>query len=141
MSTKSGTIVVKTKKQLFAAQEKYGYATRPVRYTTIKAADLVDAASRNNSIPKSYIETACEAIANEFQNYILNGHSVQVPQVGTFRLVLKVKAGKTPEESFVKSRHIRLRDGKELSTLLNRLNFVNEVPLKDLSDAPAVEGD
>lgn len=126
---------------MFAAQEKYGYATRPVRYTTIKAADLVEAASRNNSIPKSYIETACEAIANEFQNYILNGHSVKVPQVGTFRLVLKVKAGETPEESSIKSRHIRLRAGKELSELLNRLTFVNEVSLKDLNDAPAVEGD
>lgn len=141
MATKSGTIVVKTKKQRFAAQEKEGYATRPVRYTTIKAADLVDAASRNNSIPKSYIETACEAIANEFQNYILNGHSVKVPQVGTFRLVLKVKAGETPEESSIKSCHIRLRAGKELSELLNRLTFVNEVSLKDLNDAPAVEGD
>lgn len=132
MSTKSGTIVVKTKKQTFAAMEKEGYATRPVRYTTIKAADLVDAASRNNSIPKSYIETACEAIANEFQNYILNGHSVQVPQVGTFRLVFKVKAGETADETSIKSRHIRLRASKELSALLNRLNFVNEVPLKDL---------
>ena len=137
MSTKSGTIVVKTKKQRFAAQEKEGYATRPVRYTTIKAADLVDAASRNNSIPKSYIETACEAIANEFQNYILNGHSVKVPQVGTFRLVLKVKAGETPEESSIKSRHIRLRASKELSELLNRLTFVNEVSLKDLAEDPS----
>ena len=137
MSTKSGTIVIKTKKQRFAAQEKEGYATRPVRYTTIKAADLVDAASRNNSIPKSYIETACEAIANEFQNYILNGHSVKVPQVGTFRLVFKVKAGDTPEESSIKSRHIRLRAGKELSELLNRLTFVNEVSLKDLAEDPS----
>jgi nucleoid DNA-binding protein len=117
--------------------EKTIYATRPVRYTTIKAADLVDAASRNNSIPKSYIETACEAIANEFQNYILNGHSVKVPQVGTFRLVFKVKAGDTPEESSIKSRHIRLRAGKELSELLNRLTFVNEVSLKDLAETPA----
>lgn len=137
MSTKSGTIVVKTHKIESEMLEKTIYATRPVRYTTIKAADLVDAASRNNSIPKSYIETACEAIANEFQNYILNGHSVQVPQVGTFRLVLKVKAGDTPEKSFIKSRHIRLRTSKELSTLLNRLNFVNEVPLKDLAEDPS----
>lgn len=137
MSTKSGTIVVKTHKIESEMLEKTIYTTRPVRYTTIKAADIVEAASRNNSIPKSYIETACEAIANEFQNYILNGHSVQVPQVGTFRLVLKVKAGDTPEESFIKSRHIRLRAGKELSTLLNRLNFVNEVPLKDLAEDPS----
>lgn len=137
MATKSGTIVVKTKKQTFAALEKEGYATRPVRYTTIKAADLVDAASRNNSIPKSYIETACEAIANEFQNYILNGHSVQVPQVGTFRLVLKVKSMENADETYIKSRHIRLRASKELSSLLNRLNFVNEVPLKSLAEDPS----
>ena len=137
MATKSGTIVIKTKKQTFAAMEREGYVTRPVRYTTIKAADLVDAASRNNSIPKSYIETACEAIANEFQNYILNGHSVQVPQVGTFRLVLKVKSKETADETTIKSRQIRLRAGKELSSLLNRLNFVNEVPLKDLTETPA----
>lgn len=137
MATKSGTIVVKTKKQNFAAMEKTGYATRPVRYTTIKAADLVDAASRNNSIPKAYIETACEAIANEFQNYILNGHSVQVPQVGTFRLVLKVKSMENADETYIKSRHIRLRASKELSSLLNRLNFVNEVPLKDLTEDPS----
>lgn len=136
MATKSGTIVIKTKKQKFMAMEKEGYATRPVRYTTIKAADLVDAASRNNSIPKSYIETACEAIANEFQNYILNGHSVQVPQVGTFRLVLKVKSKETADDTYIKSKHIRLRAGKELSSLLNRLNFVNEVPLKDLDETP-----
>lgn len=137
MSTKSGTIVIKTKKQTFTAMEKEGYATRPVRYTTIKAADLVDAASRNNSIPKSYIETACEAIANEFQNYILNGHSVQVPQVGTFRLVLKVKSMETADETYIKSRHIRLRASKELTSLLSRLNFVNEVPLKSLAEDPS----
>lgn len=136
MSTKSGTIVVKTQKIESEMLEKTIYATRPVRYTTIKAADLVEAASRNNSIPKSYIETACEAIANEFQNYILNGHSVQVPQVGTFRLVFKYKAGENAEDVSIKSRHIRLRASKELSTLLNRVNFVRDTPLKDLADAP-----
>ena len=66
MATKSGTIQIKTHKQKVVSTDKTIFVTIPVRYSTIKANELVEAAARNNCIPVSYIETACDALAKEF---------------------------------------------------------------------------
>lgn len=124
MATKSGTIQIKTHKQKMVGQDKTILVTIPVRYSTIKAKELVEAAARNNCIPVSYIETACDALANEFKNYILKGHSVQVPQVGTFRLSTRCKSVESEEEDIeIKRTRIILQPSKELNSLLDRVTF------------------
>ena len=124
MATKSGTIQIKTHKQRLVGEDKTILVTIPVRYSTIKAKELVEAASRNNCIPMSYIETACDALAKEFKNYILKGHSVQVPQVGTFRLSTHCKSVETEEEDIeIKRTRIILQPSKELNSLLDRVTF------------------
>lgn len=132
MATKSGTIQIKTYKTTLVAQDKDILVTIPVRYSTIKADELVEAASRNNSIPVSYIETACAALSNEFYNYILKGHSVKVPQVGTFRLSLRTKSAKNEDgEIDVKRTRILLHPSKELNALLDRVTFARSEKISE----------
>ena len=132
MATKSGTIQIKTYKTTLVAQDKEILVTIPVRYSTIKADELVEAASRNNSIPVSYIETACAALANEFYNFILKGHSVKVPQVGTFRLSLKNKSTREADGDILTKRtRILLRPARELDALLERVNFARSEKISE----------
>ena len=132
MATKSGSILVKSYKQTIVGQDKVGIKTIPVRYSTIKANELVEAASRNNCIPVSYIETACDALANEFKNFILKGHSVQVPQVGTFRLSTVCKSAETEEEDIeIKRTRIILLPARELRELLDRVTFARSEKIEE----------
>lgn len=132
MATKSGTIQIKTHKQKIVATDKTLFVTIPVRYSTIKANELVEAAARNNCIPVSYIETACAALSNEFYNFILKGHSVKVPQVGTFRLSLRTKSAKEEDGAIdVKRTRILLHPSKELNALLDRVTFARSEKIEE----------
>jgi hypothetical protein len=93
---------------------------------------LVEAAARNNCIPVSYIETACAALSNEFYNFILKGHSVKVPQVGTFRLSLRTKSAKEEDGAIgVKRTRILLHPSKELNALLDRVTFARSEKIEE----------
>lgn len=52
-------------------------------YSQISREDVVDAAQRNTSIPRAYLDMAYDALINEVENFVMNGHSVQVPNLGT----------------------------------------------------------
>lgn len=59
------------------------YYAQPELYSQISKEDIVEAAQRNTSIPRSYLDMAYDALINEVENFVMNGHSVQIPNLGT----------------------------------------------------------
>lgn len=78
---------VVTKKNPIAGTVKY-YA-QPELYSQISKEDIVEAAQRNTSIPRAYLDMAYDALINEVENFVMNGHSVQIPNLGTISCRLR----------------------------------------------------
>ena len=62
------------------------YVLRPVRYTTMNADDIVNYCVANSVVPKAYLSASMIAFAQCIQNFLLNGHSVEFPNLGIFSL-------------------------------------------------------
>jgi len=62
------------------------YVLRPVRYTTMNAEDIVNYCMANSVVPKAYLSASMVAIAQCIENFLLNGHSVEFPNLGIFSL-------------------------------------------------------
>lgn len=59
------------------------FYAQPDLYSQISKDDIVDAAQRNSSIPRAYLDMAYDSLINEVENFVMNGHSVQIPNLGT----------------------------------------------------------
>lgn len=92
--------VIKTKKYAFKkiGTEDIRYSKRAIRYSTISGDELVEAASRNSQVSPGVMRSAMNAVLNEFHNFMLNGHAVELPGLGYFRFSFSAKAAKTEEE-------------------------------------------
>lgn len=92
-------MVVKTNLRKMSFQEKPLYVTSPVHYNRITSEDLLEAASRNSGINEATIYAGLKAVLNEFENFLMNGHPVQVPLLGSFRVSFNAKGVDTNEEA------------------------------------------
>ena len=88
---------VATRKQRIAYMKKEMIVTKPVYYETVKEKELLEAAARNNGIKKGVINTAVEAVINEFKNFLFKGHPVVIPGLGTFKVRLQAHACETSD--------------------------------------------
>lgn len=81
-----------------------------VRYSRIKSNDLINYMVSNSSINKATAITAAAALCRVITNYLLNGHTVQIPQLGTLSLRAKTKGVETLDKadaSCIKTLRIR----------------------------------
>lgn len=122
-------IKVVKKQQKMAAQEKNLYTIHAVRYSTISGEELVDAASRNSNVNKGVLRSATNAVLNEFHNFLMNGHSVELPGIGYFRFSFSAKAPETLAELKEKGvkitqKRVLYRPNVTLATKLNEINIL-----------------
>ena len=121
-------ITIKTNKRrlnLFEQGETDVYVTSPVTYSKITADDLLEAAARNSGINDATIYAGMRAVVNEFENFLMNGHSVQVPLLGTYRLSLRGKAVATEEEAGANAIYRRGIIYTPTTRLKAKLNSIN----------------
>lgn len=78
-----GTIRFKVVPKKNPIDKSVKYYAQPVLYSQISREDIVEAAQRNTSIPRAYLDMAYDALINEVENFVMNGHSVQIPNLGT----------------------------------------------------------
>lgn len=86
------TVFIKSNLQNIAFRRENAYITRAVCYSNISAEEFLDTMSRNSGINKGSLYTACYEIAKTLKTFVLQGHSVTVPEIGTFRFSVKAKA-------------------------------------------------
>lgn len=76
------------------------YYAQPELYSQISKEDIVEAAQRNTSIPRAYLDMAYDALINEVENFVMNGHSVQIPNLGTISCRIR-SVGAGSRETFI----------------------------------------
>lgn len=91
------------------------------RYSTIAYQDIIAYAAKAAAVPESSITMAMEAIYDALSYFVLNGHSVQIPNIGTFSLSVRCKAA-DDIESFTENFRSNLRQIK--------INFLPSTELK-----------
>ena len=69
-----------------SGEKTLAYVLRPSRYSTIDSKQIVEYCVQNSMVPKAYISGAMVALAQCITNFLLNGHHVVFPDLGTFSL-------------------------------------------------------
>ena len=77
--------------QRVAILNKEGYVSRAVTYSKIDGKDVLEYAAQNSGINQAQLSAAMYAIRQSFVNFLLNGHSVELPGVGIFRVGVNAK--------------------------------------------------
>ena len=86
------TITLKTNYQKLAAQEKNAYVSRVRIFSKIPTNELVEHASRASGIPAPIMSASFSAIATQVEELLMNGHSIQLGNLGTMRMSVSCKA-------------------------------------------------
>ncbi len=123
-----GKIWIKSKLQNLAMKKKEAYVTRSVTLPRIDKDQLLERAADNSGIRRGVVYAAADAITNEIENFLMNGHSVEVPLLGNFRFGVKAKATDTRKEagaSQVYRRRIIYKPSKPIWRRLQTVNLVD----------------
>ena len=68
------------------------------RYSTIDYKAITAYAAKAAAVPESSIEMAMEALFDAMNYFVLNGHSVQIPYLGTFSIGVRAKTSLSEAE-------------------------------------------
>ena len=66
--------------QRVAILKKEGYVSRAVTYSKIDGEDVLEYAAQNSGINPGQLSAAMYAIRQSFINFLMNGHSVELPE-------------------------------------------------------------
>ena len=120
------TIVLNAKKRKIGFSKKVAYVTRAVRYNTIGTDELVTHASADSGVSKAMLKATFEAIMQEIQQLVLNGHSVQLGDLGTLQFSISCKSVEDKEDlstDLIKTRRMLFRASSKLRDEMNDVKF------------------
>ncbi|MBO4891024.1 MAG: hypothetical protein J5502_00295 [Prevotella sp.] len=93
-----GQVIINFKKCRIAYDDTEKLVGRAVNYRTIPYSEIISYAAQAASVPESNIEISMEALYDAMNYFVMNGHRVQIPHLGTFYLKVRVKSTATKEE-------------------------------------------
>ena len=120
---KKGQININYAPRNIAILNKEALVGQADRYSTIEYKAIVAYAAKAAAVPESSIEMAMEAIFDAMNYFVLNGHSVQIPNLGTFSIGVRAKSA-TSEQSFQSDFAENLR--------IVKINFLPDPELKQM---------
>ena len=120
---KKGQINIKYTPRNIAFLNKEALVGLADRYSTIEYSAIIAYAAKAAAVPDSSIEMAMEAIFDAMNYFVLNGHSVQIPNLGTFSIGVRAKSALT-EQAFQNDFSQNLRNVK--------INFLPDPELKQM---------
>lgn len=97
-------------KVFYAVRESYAIER-------IKTDDLIDSIAENSQLPRAIVPAALAAILKSITNFVLNGHSVTVPRLGTFTGTITSRSADSRAAftaSNIKGMRVRFRKSSEL---------------------------
>lgn len=126
---KKGQININYKPRNIAILNKEALVGQADRYSTIGYEAIVAYAAKAAAVPESSIDMAMEAIFDALNYFVLNGHSVQIPNLGTFSVGVRAKGALT-EQAFQSDFAQNLRNVK--------INFLPDPELKQMLSSTAI---
>ena len=94
----AGQVKLSVKKQYVYVAGGDAYVTRAVRYSTIDSDSVLEYAALNSGINRAMIAASMEAVLQSFENFLCNGHSVQLPRIGNFRFGVNASIADSEDE-------------------------------------------
>lgn len=128
---------LKSKLQKLAMKKKNAYVTRSVTLPRIDKDYLLARAADNSGVRRGVFYAAVDALCNEFKNFLLNGHSVEVPEIGSFRFAVNATASDEQPESaaeLVYRRKIIYTPNKDLWRSLQAISLQDTTPKPEDED-------
>ena len=127
--------------QKVAILKKEGYVSRAVTYSKIDGEDVLELAAQNSGINQAQLSAAMYAIRQSFINFLLNGHSVELPGVGIFRVGVNAKmvdeASKVSVDQIYR-RKIHYLPSSDLKNRLTRISFSTD-PMETIPEEEPAE--
>ena len=127
-----GQINVKVVKRDNPQTTAEGWYLQPVLYSLIDREAILDAATRNSQIPRSYLQQTFDALEVEIRNYVMNGHSISLSHFGTIFSTIRSDGAEEPD-FFRADRDIRVvkfgfRAAPRIKNLAQRVSLVITQP-------------
>lgn len=141
-----GQINLKTRQQRIAYNEdnKDYFLTSPEQYSKIDANQIIEYSSENSGIPKAQMASAFYALNQQVEQFLLNGHSLELLNLGYLYLSVNAKAVETEDEAgakAVKRISVKFRQSKKLRDKINsNVQLVNALTGKQSSSSES-QGD
>jgi len=129
MITKSeqGQIRLRAKQQKVGHDKVLAFVTRPMTYNTLGEDAMLELMARDSGMTRSQLELGFEAYKTQFLQMLLNGHSLQLGNLGFVRLSLSAKAVKNKENvsaSLIRYYRLLFRPSSALRARLASLQFI-----------------
>jgi nucleoid DNA-binding protein len=109
----TGQVNISYKKRRIAYDDTEKLVGQAVRYSTIPYASVISYAAQAAHVSEASILLSMEALFDAMDYFVLNGHMVKIPNLGTFYLSVRMKSAATKEEfiaNFAKNlRNITIR--------------------------------
>lgn len=134
-----GQINIKTRQQRIAYKEddKEYFLTSPEQYSKINIEQILEYCSENSGIPKAQMASAFYALNQQVEQFLLNGHSLELLNLGCLYLSFNAKAAETEDEAGAKAVtriSVKFRQSKKLRDMINsNVQLVNR--LKEESES------
>ena len=137
---KKGQVNIDYKGRRIAFSNSEKLVGQAVRYTTIPYAAIIAYAAKAAGVPESSIALAMEALYDAMNYFVLNGHSVQIPHLGTFSICVSVKTSTSESEftsNFAKNLrrvYIRFLPDPELKAMIASTAINTSVNMEGYND-------
>lgn len=121
-------IKVNASLQRVALLDREGYVSRTVTYSKISGDEMLEYAAMNSGINQGQLAACMYAIQQSFQNFIMNGHSVELPGVGTFRVSVNAHMADDAESAVADNiyrRKVVFTPSKKIKAQLANVSFTS----------------
>lgn len=129
-----GKINFKTKLQKVAITGTKMYVMRPTRYNRIDAAEVAKRINTNTGIAYPVVKAALEGLGIVMREQLLNGHSLELGDLGYLRFSVKCKSVDNMADisaSNVKVRRLLFIPKKEVHQMMKAITITNTKPKED----------
>lgn len=126
-----GQINLTAKPKRIAYKDEVLIVTSSNTYSKISSDQIIYYASENSGIPKAQMASAFYALSQTVEQFLLNGHSLELMNLGSLYLSVSAKAVENEEDAGAKAVRrlsIKFRQNKKLRDLINsNVRLVNEM--------------
>ena len=97
-----GKVFIKTQQQYFKPEDREMWFTKSITYTKIGFDQLVEHIARDSGMSEGAVEGAVRSIVKQVEEMVLNGHTIFIKNLGSFKMSISAKAPLDVEEAGAK---------------------------------------
>ena len=97
-----GKVFIKVKEQFFKPGESQMYFTKSVTYSKIGFDQLIEHIAKDSGMSEGACEGAVRSIIKQVEEMVLNGHTIFIKNLGSFKMSISAKAPLVSDEAGAK---------------------------------------